>query len=118
MKQPTPGLTRALARLGGSLRTARIRRRLSQKDMASLMGVSIGTVQRIERGDPGVAIGSIAMEFLCLNSLDKLASVLDPSVDELGAAADSLRLPKRVRSMTTDSERRRRSASSSEPIAF
>lgn len=86
--------------------------------MASLMGVSIGTVQRIERGDPGVAIGSIAMEFLCLNSLDKLASVLDPSVDELGAAADSLRLPKRVRSATNESKRGRRRTRSSEPIAF
>ena len=87
-----------IRQLGESLRTARIRRRLSQKDLAALMQVSIGTVQRLERGDPGVSIGNIAMAFLCLSSLDKLAKVLEPSADEIGNAADRFRQPQRVRS--------------------
>ena len=90
-------VSRCVKRLGSSLRTARIRRRLSQKDLASLMQVSIGTVQRLEHGDIGVSIGNVAMAFMCLTSLDKLASVLDPTVDEIANAADSLRLPQRVR---------------------
>lgn len=98
MKQLTPGVTRAIRHLGSTLREARIRRRWSQKDMAHLMGVSIGTVQRIERGEPGVAIGAIAMQFLCLRSLDKLEHVLDPTADEIGNIEDLFRLPKRVRS--------------------
>ena len=118
MNQLSPGVARAVVRLGESLRTARIRRRLSQKDMATLMGVSIGTVQRIERGDPGVAIGNIAMSFLCLNCLDKLANVLDPTADELGAAADTLRLPQRVRSSTVERDQSVPSSESSEAITF
>ncbi|MCY3883959.1 MAG: helix-turn-helix transcriptional regulator [Gammaproteobacteria bacterium] len=98
MKQVTPAVSRAVARIGSSFKTARLRRRLSQKDMAMKMGVSLGTVQRIERGDPGVAIGNIAMAFLCINCLEKLESVLDPSLDEIGAVMDAVYLPKRARS--------------------
>lgn len=118
MKHLTPGVGRAVKSLGSALRTARLRRRKSQKDMAMVMGVSLGTVQRIERGDPGVAIGNIAMAFLCLNCLDKLANVLDPTADEIGAAADSLRLPKRVRSTSIKRKSNDRDPSTSGPIAF
>lgn len=118
MKHVTPGAIRAVGTLGSALRTARLRRRLSQKDMAEVMGVSLGTVQRIERGDPGVAIGNIAMAFLCLNCLDKLANVLDPTADEVGAAADSLRLPKRVRSTSVKRQRSNRDTATADPIAF
>ena len=118
MRQLTPGASRAVKSLGSALKTARLRRRRSQKDMAMVMGVSLGTVQRIERGDPGVAIGNIAMAFLCLNCLDKLANVLDPTVDEIGAAADSLRLPKRVRSTSIKRKNMDRDDSSSDPVAF
>ncbi|MCY3858522.1 MAG: helix-turn-helix transcriptional regulator [Gammaproteobacteria bacterium] len=114
----TPGASRAVDRLCGSIRTARLRRRLSQQDMARLMGVSLGTVQRIERGDPGVAIGNIAMAFLCLNSLDKFERVLEPTTDEIGVAADSLRLPQRVRSRGVKRVEENDDASSREPIAY
>ena len=80
------------------MRTARIRRRLSQKDLAMNMGVSIGTVQRIEAGDPGVSLGNIAMAFLVLNCLAKLQNVLSPSDDEIGATMDMVFMPQRVRS--------------------
>ena len=62
------------------------------------MGVSIGTVQRIEAGDPGVSLGNIAMAFLVLNCLVKLQNVLTPTTDEIGATMDRINLPKRVRS--------------------
>lgn len=114
----TPGVRRAVERFCSSLRTARLRRRLSQKDMARLMGVSLGTVQRIERGDPGVAIGNIAMAFLCLNSLDKLANVLEPTMDEIGIAADSFRLPQRVRSREIKPREENDDVSFREPIAY
>lgn len=118
MKQLTPGVTRAVARLGSALRTARIRRRMSQKDVAEVMGISVGTLQRIERGDPGVAIGNIAMAFLCMNCLDKLANVLDPTADELGAVADSLRLPQRVKASRFKQKTVSRESSGAEPISF
>lgn len=98
MKKYSRSITRAIARIGDDVRTARIRRRLSQKDLAMNMGVSIGTVQRIEAGDPGVSLGNIAMAFLVLNCLSKLEHVLAPSDDEIGATMDRVLLPQRVRS--------------------
>lgn len=62
------------------------------------MGVAIGTVQRIEAGDPGVSLGNIAMAFLALNCLPKLEQVLAPSGDEIGATMDMVLMPQRVRS--------------------
>lgn len=113
------GVNRAVSGLGSALRTARIRRRFSQKDMATLMRVSIGTVQRIERGDPGVSIGSIGMALLCLNSLDKLTRLMDPTTDEIGMAADAFRLPKRVRSTLSKQEHSSdNTVTSPEPMVF
>ena len=98
MKHYSRSTSRAIARIGDDVRTARIRRRLTQKDLAMNMGVSIGTVQRIEAGDPGVSLGNIAMAFLALNCLSKLENVLAPSDDEIGATMDRVLLPQRVRS--------------------
>ena len=98
MKKYSRSITRAVARIGDDVRTARIRRRLSQKDLAMNMGVSIGTVQRIEAGDTGVSLGNIAVAFLALNCLSKLENVLAPSADEIGATMDRVHLPQRVRS--------------------
>ena len=83
-----------------------------------MMGTSIGTVQRIERGDPGVAIGNIALGCLCLNCLDDFAKLLDPSLDELGTAADTLRLPKRVRSNSRIHKNDNKDDSNPKPMAF
>ena len=98
MKQYSRSISRAIARIGDDVRTARIRRRLSQRDLAMNMGVSIGTVQRIEAGDPGVSLGNIAMAFLALNCLPKLEQVLAPSGDEIGATMDRVLMPQRVHS--------------------
>lgn len=119
MKIKLPRVARALKRVGSDLRTARIRRRISQKDLALLMGVSIGTVQRMEQGDAGVAIGHIATACSCMNCLDKFASLLDPTVDELGMVADSFRLPQRVRSTLQQQDQDEANPSADfDPIAF
>ncbi len=86
--------------------------------MAMKMGVSLGTVQRMERGDPGVAIGNIAMAFLCINCLQKLESVLDPSLDEIGAVMDAAYLPKRVRTTFSRSLSTEPNESQNDPISF
>jgi transcriptional regulator with XRE-family HTH domain len=45
--------------LGQLIRTARIERKLTAAQLAERAGLSRGLVQRIERGDPGCAIGSV-----------------------------------------------------------
>lgn len=49
----------ALALLGQLVREARIARRLTAADLAARAGVSRSLLQRIERGDPGCAIGAV-----------------------------------------------------------
>ena len=46
----TPGVQSTLRRLGSNIQTARRKRRLSQADLALSMGVSVGTLKRLEAG--------------------------------------------------------------------
>src|SRR5271155_2365484 len=49
----------ALALLGQMIRAERIDRKITGEEMASRMGVSRSLIQRIEKGDPGCAIGAV-----------------------------------------------------------
>ena len=48
----------ALRLLGGSIRAARIERRLTAQELSERIGISRPSLHRIERGDPKSAIGS------------------------------------------------------------
>lgn len=47
----------ALTALGDEVRSARIRARLSQEDLALASGVGRTTVVKLENGQPGISIG-------------------------------------------------------------
>lgn len=49
----------ALKLLAQMIRRARIERKLTAQELADRAGISRGLVQRIERGDPGCAIGTV-----------------------------------------------------------
>ena len=49
----------ALALLGQMIRAARIERKITGAEMASRMGISRSLLRRIEKGDPGCAIGAV-----------------------------------------------------------
>ncbi len=49
----------AVLLLGAQIRLARTLRRLTQAELAERVGVSALTIGKIERGDPGVSIGSV-----------------------------------------------------------
>lgn len=93
----SPAMRRRLQDLGEDLRTARRRRRIAQADLAARMGVSVGTVKRMEAGDPGVAIGTIAMCLLALGKVERLAGLLPEEVDDIGLMVDRQNLPQRIR---------------------
>ena len=61
------------------------------------MGVSVATVKRLEAGDPGVAIGSLAMALLAFGKLDRLLDILPASLDDIAEMLDRENLPRRVR---------------------
>ena len=52
---------RALESMGFNIKTARIKRRISIEDFAERIGVSKRTVIRLEKGDEGVSVGTLAI---------------------------------------------------------
>ena len=86
-----------LAELGAGIAIARKRRRMTLKQMAQRMMVSLDTVQRLEKGDSGVSIGIVATALWVLGLQDRLRELTDPTRDHIALAQDLQRLPKAVR---------------------
>jgi transcriptional regulator with XRE-family HTH domain len=57
---PLPSLRRVLTALGENIQLARLRRKLSATQVAERSGMTRPTLRAIERGDPGVTLGSYA----------------------------------------------------------
>ena len=88
---------RALQKLGADIRDARVRRRISTSVMAERALISRNTLRKIERGDPGTAIGFYASALFVLDLSHRLGEIVDVTTDDLGLALSGRDLPKRVR---------------------
>ncbi|HEY3862442.1 MAG TPA: XRE family transcriptional regulator [Verrucomicrobiae bacterium] len=64
---------------------------------AARLFVSRDTLWRLERGDAGVALGTLATAMFVLNLPERLAHLASPASDELALSLDERRLPKRIR---------------------
>ena len=87
---------RALEALGKNVKTARLKRRISVKGFAERVGVSESTIMRLEKGDDGVSIGTLAMACLVLGEIERIAEFLDAGSDDTGLLLDREALPKRI----------------------
>lgn len=98
-RRPTVTATaqRALRKLGADIRVARKRRRLTVQLLADRALISPTTLGKIERGDPGTAIGFYASVLMVLGLTDRLATLADAASDEMGLALAEEQLPQRVR---------------------
>lgn len=74
-------VTSALAALGENLAVARLRRRESQRAWALRLGVSVPTLIRMERGDPGVGMGIYATALWLIGRAAALPELADPQAD-------------------------------------
>ncbi len=93
---PVP-VRRALVRLGADVAIARRRRRLSVAMMTERIGVAKSTYLKLEKGDPSVSLGVLAMALYALGLGDELGNIVSPSRDVQGTLLESERLPKRIR---------------------
>ena len=93
--KPLPALQRLLSKLGANIRLARLRRGFSQSIIAERTGMSRPTISAIEKGNPGVTIGSYANVLHSLGLHDELASIA--SDDELGRKLQDAKLEVRKR---------------------
>jgi len=88
---------RDLTKLGHDISVARRRRNLPVAVVAERAFVGRNTITRVERGDPGVALGTYASVLFALGLADRLADLADPATDEVGMALEAGRLPLRAR---------------------
>ncbi len=105
---PTPiPVRRALAKLGSDIRDARLRRRIPTALMAQRAAISRTTLGKVEKGDPGVAIGTYATVLFVLGRIERLSDLADVRSDPVGLELDEERLPQRIRLPRTRSRTKR-----------
>lgn len=98
---PPAEVEEALRRLGRNLRTARLRRNLSQQELGERLGVSRFLVMRMERGAPGTAVAAHAGALWALGLTGDLNRVADPDRDAEGRALERSRARRRARRART-----------------
>lgn len=76
-----PAAAQALRALGENLAIARTRRRESQRAWAKRLGVSVPTLIRMERGDPGVGAGIYATALWLMGTVAGLPELAAPAAD-------------------------------------
>ena len=89
-------VVRSLSFLGTDIKLARKKRRISIQDFADRVGVSTRTIIRLEKGDVGVSIGTLAMAFMVLGEIKRIEMLLDVSSDDTGLMLTNDQLPKRI----------------------
>lgn len=111
----SPKSRAALERLGQDIRSARLRRGIAVSDLAARAGASSSTVARLEKGDPGVGIGTLADVLVALGLVERLADLVDIRKDDLGLALASEHVPLRGRSSATMLRKRSAEGKSADP---
>ena len=93
---PLP-VRRALRKLGGDIRDARLRRRIPVAVAAERASISRMTLNKVEKGDPGVALGIYATVLFVLGRVGRLGELADAKNDPTGLQLEEERLPTRIR---------------------
>jgi transcriptional regulator with XRE-family HTH domain len=89
--RPFPSVERQIHSLGERLKLARLRRELPTALFAERLGISRDTLNRLEKGDPNIALGTY-MRALRVLGLDKDIDAVARD-DELGRKLQDLKLP-------------------------
>src|ERR1039457_2681351 len=93
---PVP-VAHALRTLGPDIRDERQRRRIPVAILAERASISRTTLNKAEKGEPGVSIGTYATILFTLGMVDRLADVADPRHDAVGRELEEENLPERIR---------------------
>jgi transcriptional regulator with XRE-family HTH domain len=94
---PSIAATQGLRKLGADITIARKRRRMTQQRLADGAGVTVPTIRRLEAGDPGMSLATLAMVLVVLGEGSRLANLLDTGTDDVGLLLENEKLPQRVR---------------------
>ena len=87
----------AIKRLGQNLRLARIRRRVSQEELARACGITRKTLYALEKGSASAALGTVFTVLWKLGLMDTAVALANPDTDDHGKILEAARRPKRAR---------------------
>ena len=93
---PLPVL-RVLRVLGRDIRDARLRRRIPTTVMAERASVSRTTLNKVEKGDPGVSLGVYGTVLFVLGLSDRIGELADIRTDTVCLELAEDHLPQRIR---------------------
>ena len=82
LRQLPPATAGAIEKLGADLAVARLRRKESLRAWAQRLGVTVSTLQRLEAGDPSVAIGIVATALWLIQRDGELRQLAAPEHDQ------------------------------------
>ena len=97
-KALTPQGRAVLGRVGANIRAARMRRNMTQAELARRALTSHTTLMRLERGEPTVGVGVLVQVLDVLGLLGSLEAVASPATDATGLALQEGRGRQRARS--------------------
>lgn len=83
-----PRTRKLLEQMGQQLRLARVKRGLTEVEMADRMMVSRQTVRRLESGEPSVGLRVLASALHVLGLESNLSLLADPGADRAALARD------------------------------
>ena len=101
---PLP-VARALRKLGSDIKDARRRRRIPTATMAQRAAISRTTLDKIEKGDPGVRLGIYATVLFILGLTNRIADLADIRQDKMGLELEEEHLPQRIRTPSSSPPR-------------
>jgi transcriptional regulator with XRE-family HTH domain len=93
----SPAIADQIKALGANLKRARVRRRITQQQLADRAFVSRQLIVKIEQGNPSVSLGVLAQVLWCFGLLDDMAALANPDTDKHGKWLEEKELPKRVK---------------------
>lgn len=97
MKKVSTSVNNSFVETGKNLRTWRVIYALKAAQVAERAGISLGTLHKIEKGDPSVSVAAFLEVARSLGLLDVLTESLDPLNSDLGRARVSENMPQRIR---------------------
>ena len=97
---------RALSNFGQDIRDARRRRGIGTVVMAQRASMSRTTLNKIEKGEPGVSLGNYANALFVLDMLERLGDLADIGTDLVGRELEEERAPQRTRKTRQSRDKR------------
>ncbi|AVH15321.1 MULTISPECIES: helix-turn-helix domain-containing protein [Acinetobacter] len=91
------GVDELLQQVGQNIKIARVRRRITIKELASRVHVDERTISRMEKGDSSINFKNLVSVLIVLNIADSVTALAHPDHDDIGKALDFQKHPKRVR---------------------